>query len=358
MYRREILMIYLQIGLIVAKIKCFRSFKEDDVRFFSCDKPMEHTSLSLMLCSMRCSQTTSCVAYNFFNATNQCQLFNQTLNKFSVLPGCQYYLRKASAADTKYQMIGVPDKPMCFVSEPTTVLSNIRSLLECSAECSRTTCNAFNYVSNNANDPAKYCQLFNFNCEFEFKTVSNVSNCKAYKAVLKMSVDDELKELYVNGLNIPVVPATFPNALLWNVPDTYKLTCRVLYVLAMKGWNNGYYGGFVASTADDYILTNSTWKCSMTYYEGWYEINYNDSLWSAAYYGSAQGDSDINSQLSAKAKWIIDSTDCLDCIFYCRKTTELLRNVLFEAENYNRRFNIFFNIPVYITIRYYGNVVD
>ncbi|ESO04918.1 hypothetical protein HELRODRAFT_171920 [Helobdella robusta] len=139
-----------------------------------------------------------------------------------------------------------------------------------------------------------------------------------------MSVDNELRELYVNGLNIPVVPATFPNALLWNVPDTYKLTCRVLYVLAIKGWNNGHYGGLVVSTPDNYILTNKTWKCNITYHSGWYKIKYDDSLWPVARYGSAQGDSSINSQLSPIVKWIIDPTDCLNCIFYCVNDTLII----------------------------------
>ncbi|ESO04919.1 hypothetical protein HELRODRAFT_171921 [Helobdella robusta] len=94
-------------------------------------------------------------------------------------------------ADNKYQMIGKPDNPRCFVSEPTAVLTNIRSFLECSSKCSHqvspvdnntTTCNAFNYISSDASSPAKYCQLFNFMCDFEFKMISNISNCQAYEA--------------------------------------------------------------------------------------------------------------------------------------------------------------------------------
>ncbi|ESO01710.1 hypothetical protein HELRODRAFT_174682 [Helobdella robusta] len=59
---------------------------------------------------------------------------------------------------------------MCFASEPATVLTNIRSSLECSSKCSHyvsptdgnITCNAFNYVSNNAT--RKSCNFpFTFN---------------------------------------------------------------------------------------------------------------------------------------------------------------------------------------------------
>ncbi|ESO04921.1 hypothetical protein HELRODRAFT_171923 [Helobdella robusta] len=215
----------------------------------------------------------------------------------------------AAAIGSTYRMIGEPNKSTCFVSEPSTVITNIRSLLECSSKCSHhvslvdndtATCNAFNYISKNASDPAKYCQLFNFNCGFEFEMISNISNCQAYEAnestkgrVLTMTADNQLKEFYVNGNNISVDPTTFPNANKWNQPDTYNLTCRVIYTLAVKAWNNYIKGGFIANTADHYILTNSTWKCSMNYTENWYEIDFDDSLWPAAYYGKWQGDSKL-----------------------------------------------------------------
>ncbi|ESN97544.1 hypothetical protein HELRODRAFT_177976 [Helobdella robusta] len=85
----------------------------------------------------------------------------------------------ASAVDKKYEMIGEPNNPMCFASKPTAVLTNIRSLLECSSKCSHYvsptdgnfTCEAFNYISNNASHPAKYCQLFHF----INKTTTNLS---------------------------------------------------------------------------------------------------------------------------------------------------------------------------------------
>ncbi|ESO04907.1 hypothetical protein HELRODRAFT_171909 [Helobdella robusta] len=100
MNQLKLLMAIAQIQFSVANINCFQKFEEDNVSFCSCDPAIEDRSWStfsfleaLMLCSMRCSQTASCVAYNFFNATNQCQLFNQTLNKFSVVSGCQYYAK-------------------------------------------------------------------------------------------------------------------------------------------------------------------------------------------------------------------------------------------------------------------------
>ncbi|ESO04906.1 hypothetical protein HELRODRAFT_171908 [Helobdella robusta] len=220
-------------------------WQENEVNFCSCDPAIEDRSLStfsfleaLMLCSMRCSQTASCVAYNFFNATNQCQLFNQTLNKFSVLPGCQYYLKRVDG-----------------------LLAN---------------------------------------------------------HILNITVDNELREFYFNGNNISVA-SNFPNAVYWNQPDSYNLEVGDIHVLAFKIYNNEYTGGFIASTPDDYILTNETWKCTLEYYDGWYKIHYNDSFWPDAKLQIWNKDAKLLTYFSPNAKWIIDSTDCRSCLFYCRK---------------------------------------
>ncbi|ESO04916.1 hypothetical protein HELRODRAFT_171918 [Helobdella robusta] len=153
--------------LSIGAKKCFQRFEEDNASFCSCDPAIEDRSLStfsfleaLMLCSMRCSQTASCVAYNFFNATNQCQLFNQTLNKFSVLPGCQYFFKKEEQI-----------KPMMI------------------------------------------------------------------------NTDDELKEFYFNGENVPVA-MNFPHANDWDIPDWLDLSGS-MFVLAVKAYNrvlNGWHG--------------------------------------------------------------------------------------------------------------------
>ncbi|ESO01684.1 hypothetical protein HELRODRAFT_174648 [Helobdella robusta] len=101
-----------------------------------------------------------------------------------------------AAVDKKYGMIGEPDNPMCFASEPSTVLTNIRSSLECSSKCSHyvsptdgnITCNAFNYVSNNASHPPKYCQLFHFTCDVHHKIVLNKTHCRGYKARTNITI--------------------------------------------------------------------------------------------------------------------------------------------------------------------------
>ncbi|ESO04725.1 hypothetical protein HELRODRAFT_172400 [Helobdella robusta] len=136
--------------------------------------------------------------------------------------------------------------------------------------------------------------------------------------VLNITVDNELREFYFNGNNISVA-SNFPNAVYWNRPDSYNLEGDI-HVLALKMYNNEFSGGFIASTPDDYILTNKTWKCTLEYYDGWYKIHYNDSLWPDAKLQSWDKDAKLLTYFSPNAKWIIDSTDCKSCLFFCRKS--------------------------------------
>ncbi|ESN94078.1 hypothetical protein HELRODRAFT_180246 [Helobdella robusta] len=193
---------------------------------------------ALVLCSMRCSQTASCVAYNFFTGSNQCQLFNQTLKKFSLV----------------------------------------------------------------------------------------------------------LIEFYINGNNISV-PLYFPNAIYWDKPDTYKLPDQ-LYVVAVFSRNTDGIGGMKAETADDYIFTNSTWKCTNNFYNGWYDVGYNDSSWPAAVIGRLQSANTFSLIPNGVANWIFGPIDCQDCLidFYCRKNflafqifQDLAKIFGFEISIYGKR---------------------
>ena len=79
-------------------------------------------------------------------------------------------------------------------------------------------------------------------------------------------------------------------------------------------------GGLIARTPDDYVLTNNTWKCTSSFYEGWYKIGYNDSLWPAGFVGSRNGKSWPQISSFQKAHWIIDESDQKSPYsFYCRK---------------------------------------
>ncbi|ESO06575.1 hypothetical protein HELRODRAFT_160758 [Helobdella robusta] len=212
--------------------------------FCSCDSSFESSSLStfssveaLMLCSMRCSQTSSCVAYNFFTASNQCQLFNRTMEKFSKVSSCQHYFRRGL--------------------------------------------------------------LFNNS--------------------LRITVDNELSEFYIDGSSVPVA-SNFPNAKVWSLTDTYNFHGQH-HIIAIKSQNLGGTGGLIARTSNNNILTNSTWKCTRVFYNGWYEMDYNDLFWPDAVVGKREQDTANAMPTLKPALWITDATDCYDCTadFYCRK---------------------------------------
>ncbi|ESO06570.1 hypothetical protein HELRODRAFT_160752 [Helobdella robusta] len=198
--------------------KCFTKFEKSDKSYCACDSSMEYSSLfmfssveALMLCSMRCSQTSSCVAYNFFTASKQCQLFNQTLKIYSSVSGCQYYFNKEN-------------------HDATFLQSNIFSI----------------------------------------------------------TVDNELSEVYINGDSVPIA-LYFPNAKNWMKTDAYNIT-GYLYALAIKSYNAGGAGGMIAKTSDNYMQTNTSWKCTNMYYDGWYKMDYDDSFWPHAIAGICESD--------------------------------------------------------------------
>lgn len=61
---------------------------------------------------------------------------------------------------------------------------------------------------------------------------------------------------------------------------TQKSTLRTMIkTIAVACKNKGGPAGFLGSTPDGRILTNSTWKCSTTYEEGWNKYGFNDSHW-------------------------------------------------------------------------------
>ncbi|ESO06566.1 hypothetical protein HELRODRAFT_160748 [Helobdella robusta] len=229
-----------------AYAKCFTTFKRDGKHFCACGSSFESSSFPMfssveafMFCSMKCSQSTSCAAYNFFIASNNCQLFNRTVETFAAIPNCQYY------------------------------------------------------------------------SEIEAPVM---------KLTLLITVDDELTEFYINGNSVPVA-LNFPNAKDWRLLDMYELT-GAIYVLAIKSFNAlGGPGGLIAKSSDNYILTNSSWKCTNNSYDGWYEVDYDDSFWSDAVVGRRERDNIHVMPGFKPAFWIIDYTDNnYSGYFYCRKS--------------------------------------
>ncbi|ESN94077.1 hypothetical protein HELRODRAFT_180245 [Helobdella robusta] len=222
-------------------LKCFTKFEN----YCACDTNFNKSEFStfsywdgLFLCSFKCSQTHHCVAYNFWSESNQCQLFNKRLKKFSVVTNCQYYFKEGGSV-------------------------NNRSL--------------------------------------------------------EFSVDNFLIEFYINGENISVAK-NFQGAKVWATVKTYKNLPDELYSVAVLFYNDGGPGGMIAKSSDGYVLTDGSWKCTDTFYEGWQKLDYNDSFWSDAIVGRRQ--TYVNSYpIGEPAKWISERGDCYDChaYFYCKK---------------------------------------
>ncbi|ESN94083.1 hypothetical protein HELRODRAFT_180251 [Helobdella robusta] len=81
--------------------KCFKRLEINGKCLCTCEPPFNtsvnltvSTEKALMMCSLKCSQASNCVAYNFFRNFKQCQLFDRKLTKFSFIPGCVYYYEK------------------------------------------------------------------------------------------------------------------------------------------------------------------------------------------------------------------------------------------------------------------------
>lgn len=65
--------------------------------------------------------------------------------------------------------------------------------------------------------------------------------------------------------------------------DTRVSTLRTMIkTLAIECKNKGGPHGLLASTPDGRILTNTTWKCSTQYQEGWNKYGFDDSQWNDA----------------------------------------------------------------------------
>ena len=94
--------------------------------------------------------------------------------------------------------------------------------------------------------------------------------------------------------------------------------------IAVSCFNKGGPAGFIGSTPDGRILTNSTWKCSTVYEDGWNKFGFDDSQWSNAVIVDTNNDPmthgwknrpDINS----KALWISAAENIpANSTSYCR----------------------------------------
>ena len=151
-------------------------------------------------------------------------------------------------------------------------------------------------------------------------TSTTVSQFSCLRRNLSVTVDDQLR-LYIDGFEI----TGLPNVNIWNQPDVVDLPCTTR-LIAIRGGNLGGAAGILASTDDDYVLTNSSWKCSNISHPGWEEIDFDDSAWlSAIEYGrNGEGVWGVIPGISSNAEWIwlrqfTSAQEPMDNDVYCRK---------------------------------------
>jgi len=125
--------------------------------------------------------------------------------------------------------------------------------------------------------------------------------------LLRLTADEVIVALYFNGDQVPSI--SLPNAETY-----YKLDNVVLppstNVIAVKLFNSVGPYGFIASSSDNRVVTNDSWKCtaSTPSTDDWIQPSYDDSLWPQATQVSAAGtrpwEAKTNSPLSPSAFWI------------------------------------------------------
>ena len=86
---------------------------------------------------------------------------------------------------------------------------------------------------------------------------------------------------------------------------------------------------FVLSSSSNGIRTDTSWRCSNQYHEGWFLPNYNDTSWPRPYV-----DVDKTHFIAPDAKWIAYLLAKSNKIFCRRKTTEgnrILEHTIHQA---------------------------
>src|SRR6218665_1263233 len=143
---------------------------------------------------------------------------------------------------------------------------------------------------------------------------------------LSISAKSAVQELYVDGLRINL---TFGNN--WTVADEIELSNvnRLISVYAVDLTST--CAGILASVTDDYLVTDSKWKCTTITTPQWYSLGFDDTDWVEAYVIGPNGNvswpepckvlKEIPA-ISQNAYWIWTSTilnaPYYDPVIYCR----------------------------------------
>ena len=134
-------------------------------------------------------------------------------------------------------------------------------------------------------------------------------NCCDTQNWTLMVCSDGYHEVYVDGTQ--VASNAFNVTSYVNVP-------RYVEVIAVQVNANAGTGGFRAAFTDNSVVSDSSWKCSVTFTSGWQNVDFDDSLWSAPI---TVGTTNACSGFSSLVKWLRASEGYGNSnrTIYCRK---------------------------------------
>lgn len=133
----------------------------------------------------------------------------------------------------------------------------------------------------------------------------------------KFTLDtDDKVYLYFDGEEIKGSSqfGSWKTSVTVDLPGTTK-------VIAVKGMNTYGDPGFLGSTSDGYIVTNSSWRCTKDYFLGWNRVEYEYYNWPEAYEVMEYSEKKV-SGINPNAKWIWTHSDFRtgkgDRVVFCR----------------------------------------
>ena len=85
--------------------------------------------------------------------------------------------------------------------------------------------------------------------------------------------------LYIDGVELP----TSPNADVMYKADSFEIPPSICAVAMKCDVSNLSANGFCMASSDNGYVTDDTWRCTIAFEEGWYEVDYGDSSWPAAF---------------------------------------------------------------------------
>ena len=130
------------------------------------------------------------------------------------------------------------------------------------------------------------------------------------------SACDDIQYVYSMGMQVGYHEG-WKGLLTSTLPNTTT-------TIAVSCFNKGGPSGFIGSTTDGQILTNTIWKCTDCYEEGWNKPDFDDSRWHSAVVVDNNVDPSthgwkVKPEIDAHALWIAAAVNIpANATSYCR----------------------------------------